>query len=162
MDCFCTIKLAAVIFLITAGVLCAEDNPERHFWSPELPGGQAFMVYPRSIKSFRLAKYDIHFEGERYPVTELNLELTHGVARFLYIGSSEGKLVPLSVKEIADGNYGEKNSLKKRLPSSTPPEEIKTRGRESQHHCRFLLESSEAVEKLHHDLSVLFSIAFPW
>lgn len=146
-----------VILLMAASVLCAEDELERNFWEPKLPSGQAFICYPRSIKSYRLAKYDIYYEGERFPVVELNVELTHGTASFLAISDSKGKSVKPTLKDIADGRLEEK-----RMPGSPPPEDIKVRGRDANHHARFLMDSPDAVEKLHYELNVLFQMAFPW
>jgi hypothetical protein len=145
------------IFLVAASVLRADDKLEKYFWEPELPGGQAFIAYPRSIKSFRVAKYDISYEGERYPVVELNIELTHGTASFMSISDSEGRPVKPTLKDIADGRFEER-----RLAGSPPPDEIKARGQDANHRARFLLDSPGAVEKLHHELSVLFQMAFPW
>ena len=150
-------KRILATILMTAGILHADEDLARNFWEPDLPGGQAFIVYPRSIKSFRLAKYDIYYEGERYPVVELNLELTHGTASFLAISDSEGKPMKPTLKEIADGKFEEK-----RLPGSPPPEDIKARGRDANRHARFLMDSPDAVERLHHELNTIFQFAFPW
>jgi len=150
-------KGIATILVIAIGTLCADEDTAKYFWEPELSGGQAFIAYPRSIKSYRLAKYDIYFEGERYPVTELNLELTHGTVSFLAISDSEGKPIKPTLKEMAGGNFQEK-----RLPGSLPPEDIKVRGRDANRRARFLLDSPSAVVKLHGDLDLIFHIAFPW
>lgn len=153
------------IVLIVLLVLSAwpiDESLAENFWEPKLPQEQAFLAYPRSIKSFRLVKYKISFEGEQYPVTELNLEMTHGIVRFQCIEDSKGKSAPTSVKEIAAGDFGEDDSLKKSPPSTQPPDDLKTRDVAGHRQTQFFLDSPEAVEKLHNDLKTLFRLSFPW
>lgn len=143
-----------------AGLVSAQF--EGNFWEPKLPEPQAFIAQLRSIKSYRLTRYDLLHEGRRYPVTEFNLEMTHGVVRFLHIGEAEGKKIPLSLREIAEGQFGENHALERRLPSHPPPDELKTRAAEANRFPLFVLNSPEEAEKLYEQINYRFRVAFPW
>jgi hypothetical protein len=154
-----------LIFVIlgTLGLHAQEAaSKEKYFWSPELPNGQAFLIMPRSIKSYRLALYDIRYEGENYPVTELNVELTHGVARFIAVESSSGKPVPPSLRDIADGRYDANGRFGRMEQGQSPPVELTARGEDADRYPRFLLESPSQVTQLHEQLEKIFHFAFPW
>lgn len=155
--------LLALMILSVTGLSAQETDPkEKYFWSPELPNGQAFLVMPRSIKSYRLARYDIRYEGENYPVTELNVELTHGIARFVAIESSSGKPVPPSLRDIADGKHDANGRFGTWEPGQSPPNELTARGEDADRYQRFLLESPSQVTQLHEQLEKIFHFAFPW
>lgn len=157
-------RLFLVLLILGASGLPAQeaDPKEKYFWSPQLPNGQSFLVMPRSIKSYRVARYDIRYEGENYPVTELNVELTHGVARFVAIGSSPGKPVPPSLRDIADGKHDADGRFGTWEPGQAPPSELTARGEDADRYQRFLLESPSQVMQLHEQLEKIFHFAFPW
>lgn len=148
--------------LIAAGSICAQAADSRVFWEPDLPQDQSFLTLWRSIKAFALTHYDIVQDDESYPVTELTVELTHGVVLFMHIGESTGKREPLSLKEIAEGKYGENNSLERWLPGNEPPKELTLRGPDPLRHVRFGMKSANEVTLLYRELNQRFKTAFPW
>ena len=151
-----------VIVALGLGRLAAQTETNLNFWEPRLPDGQAFVTLMRSVKSYRLTHYDLLYQKQRYPVTELNVELTHGVVRFFHVGAAAGQKVPLSLREIADGKFGENHALERQLPSRPPSSELKTRGPEAHDHPLFFLNSPEEVHNLHENLDYRFKVGFPW
>lgn len=157
-----TVIRILALLSIAVGGLCAQSADSRLFWEPELPRDQSFFTLWRSIKTFALARYDIVQDGERYPATELTVELTHGVIHFLHIGPSQGKSEPLSLKEIADGKFAEGNRLERVIPGKEPPKKLTIRGPDPLRHVRFSIATSEEVESLYRELNEKFKTAFPW
>lgn len=150
------------ILLIAVGSLSAQSADLRLFWEPELPRDQSFLTLWRSIKAFALSRYHIVQDGERYPATELTVELTHGVVHFFHISPSPGRSEPLSLKEIADGKFGENNSLERLIPGREPPPALTVRDPDPLRHVRFSMKTPEDIENLHRELDQKFKTAFPW
>ncbi len=156
-------KLSIFILLFISGVSVAQNETEdpKPIWEPNLPNGQRFVALLRSIKSYRLVKYDIAYSGERYPVTELCCELTHGSARFLAVESSAEKKQPLSLSEIAEGKHMDQ-TYSKTIPGQESPAKMKNRTLPSTNQIQFLMPSPSEVEKLYRQLDTSFRVSFPW
>lgn len=143
------------LFLFVAPIpLCAKITGFS-FWEPNLPDGQKLVVHGRAIKGNSLSKYDIYYEGEEYPVVELVVELAHNRVRFLFVGTSKGQPIPLSMKEIAEGEFDTHGGFTKRTPGRKPPGEVTNSKRNPRKSPCFLLDSAEKVEALHKELEVM-------
>lgn len=155
------IRLLAIL-LFAGCSLFAQSSVASLFWEPELPSPQSFFTTWRAIKAYSLTRYEIVHDKDRYPATELSVELTHGAVHFFHLGPSTGGNEPLSLKEIADGKFADGNRLERFVPGKEPPEELLARTQEPLRHVRFYLKTSEEVEHLHRQIHQRFKSNFPW
>lgn len=155
------IRLLAIL-LVAGGSLSAQSSASSLFWEPELPSPQSFFTTWRAIKAYSLTRYEIVQDKERYPATELSVELTHGVVHFFHLGPSAGGNEPLSLREIADGKFADGNRLERFVPGKEPPEELLAQKREPLRYVRFCMKTAEEVENLHRQIHQHFKSNFPW
>lgn len=131
------------------------------FWKPKLDGPEAFTTLWRSIKTFGLSHYDILHEGKRYPATELNVNLTHTVILFFYIGPTKDKEKAPSLQEIAEGKFKDAHQLTEKIQGKEPPEKLVIRESDALRTLRFRV-TKDKVEILHRELNDHFKNNFPW
>ena len=139
-----------------------ESNKLNGFWEPPLPNGQAFIAMRRAIKSYHLAKYNIYDRGERFPVVEMTVALTHQMVCFVWVGKSEGRKVAPTLKEIADGKYDEDGDFRQNRPGQDVPPELKKRAKAELEETHFVMSDPQQIEKMYSDFDIGFHIAFPW